>query len=186
MTSLCAIALDAIAHALRDGVRRVPRVDALDLEWRAPRASFVTLERDGRLLGCIGSLDALRPLGIDVAEHALAAAFDDPRLPPVTRDDFPTMSVKVSVVSPSEPLDASSLAELAAAVRPGIDGCTVSLRGRHATFLPAVWEKLPDPAAFLRELWRKAGFPPDTWQPGIRVSRYTTVETCDPGPRPPL
>ncbi len=117
-------------------------------------------------------------------EHALAAAFDDPRLPPLTADDFPQMSVKVSVLSPSEPLSVPSFDALRGAVRPGVDGLTVEVdHGYRATLLPSVWAKVGERDDFLDALWLKAGLRPRTWPPSIRVSRYTSFEECDPGPR---
>jgi AmmeMemoRadiSam system protein A len=183
VSELCDIAIAAITTALFDEMRCVPRADELTGRLAAPAATFVTLERDGRLLGCVGTLDAHQPLAIDVAEHALAAAFDDPRVPPVTRDDLPEMSVKVSVLSPLAPIPARSFGELRTAVRPGVDGITVELGHRRATLLPSVWEKVPEVDEFLDALWLKAGLRPRTWPPGISVSRYTTTEECDPGPR---
>jgi AmmeMemoRadiSam system protein A len=184
VSELCDIAIAAINTALVDGVRCLPRADELTGRLGEPAATFVTLEREGRLLGCVGTLDAHQPLGVDVAEHALAAAFDDPRVPPVTIDDLPVMSVKVSVLSPPSLIAARSFGELRAAVRPGVDGITVEVDRRHrATLLPSVWEKVPDVEEFLDALWLKAGLRPRTWPRGIEVSRYTTTEECDPGPR---
>jgi hypothetical protein len=185
----CAVALDTIATALVDCVRRLPSLDALDAfgaGLRVPGATFVTLERDGRLLGCVGSLEARRPLGIDIAGNALAAAFDDPRVPPVTVADFAEMHVKVSRLDPSELVPARSHDELRAVVRPGVDGITVSAGPRRATLLPSVWAHVRDAGEFLDVLWAKAGLTPRTWPDGIAVARYTTVEAHDPGPRRPL
>jgi len=181
--SLPAIALDAIAHALRTGERRLPDVKELAPALARPGATFVTLERDGRLLGCIGTLRADRPLGISVAHCALGSAFDDPRLPPLTRDDYCVMYVKVSVLSEPAPVAAHSLAELAAVLEPRVDGVIVTRRGKQATFLPSVWEQLPGPDTFLAALWQKAGLPPGMWDAHVRVSTYTTVEIGDDGPR---
>jgi AmmeMemoRadiSam system protein A len=182
---LCDIALDAIEVALTEGVRRAPPLDDVPLRLREPAATFVTLERGERLLGCIGTLEARKPLALDVAEHALAAAFDDPRVPPLILRDFPEMSVKVSVLSPSEPISASSFAELRDTVRPGVDGLTAEVGDAYrATLLPSVWEKVRHVDEFLDALWAKAGLAPRTWPPSICVTRYTTVEECDPGPRP--
>lgn len=187
MSTLCGIAVDAIAVALTAGVRRTPALDGLDPRLCRPAATFVTLERDDRLLGCVGTLEPRQALAIDVAEHALAAAFDDPRVPPITRLDFPEMTVKVSVLSASTPLAVTSFAELRAGVRPGVDGLTVEAGGVHcATLLPSVWPKVHDRDEFLDALWTKAGLRPRTWPAGIRVSRYTTFEECDSGPRPAL
>jgi AmmeMemoRadiSam system protein A len=185
---LCSIALNAIATALTTGRRRLPAVDALPDDLRAPGATFVTLERNGRLLGCVGTLEAVQPLGVDVAEHALAAAFDDPRMPPVNRADYPEMSVKVSVLSPSEPITANDYEELRSLVRPGVDGISITSEtprniAARATLLPSVWPKVRGVDEFLDALWTKAGLTPRAWPAGLLVSRYTTTETCDPGPR---
>ena len=186
MSALCDIAVDSIAIALTEGVRRVPQVSAVDPSLREHAATFVTLERDGRLLGCVGTLEAHRPVAIDVAEHALAAAFDDPRVPAVTRDDFPAMSVKVSVLSASTVVPAESFAALRDTVREGIDGITVHAGSRRATLLPSVWRHVRDVDEFLDALWAKAGLPCGAWPAGVVVTRYATAEEHDPGPRPPL
>jgi AmmeMemoRadiSam system protein A len=185
--SLCDIALDAIALALNGGERRPTMLTGLDPALCELAATFVTLERNDRLLGCVGTLRAHQPLAIDVAEHALAAAFDDPRVPAVTRADFPEMSVKVSVLSRSTPVDASSFAELRTRVRPAVDGLTVETGETYgATLLPSMWTKLRDCDEFLAALWSKAGLRARAWPAGVRVFRYTTVEECDSGPRPAL
>jgi AmmeMemoRadiSam system protein A len=177
------LALDAIASVLRGGAVALPDLDALPGELREDGASFVTLERDGGLLGCIGTLRAEQPLGVDVALHGVAAAFSDPRLPAIRDDDFRHMSVKVSVVSPLEPMDVTSSDELVAALEPGRTGLLVEARRGGATFLPSVWSHVSGREEFLHLLWRKAGWRPGTWPDGIRASRYTTVEVGNPGPR---
>ncbi len=152
----------------------------------APGASFVTLRDGDRLLGCIGSLEPRRALLADVVDNALGAAFRDPRLPPLTAAEFARMRVHISVLTPAVPLPATSLEDLRARLRPGTDGLVVS-SGRHrATFLPSVWEQLPDPDEFLAHLWRKAGLRPDAWPAGIMIERYATFEFGDDGPRPPI
>jgi AmmeMemoRadiSam system protein A len=162
----------------------MPDPSDFDAPLQEPRASFVTLERHGQLLGCIGTLVAAEPLVVDVARHALAAAFADPRLPPVTRDDFAEMSVKVSVLTTPEPVPAASFDELVAAVRPGVDGLLVEARRHRATLLPSVWDHVADTDQFLGVLWQKAGLARGAWPAGVAVSRYTTEEFGDPGPRP--
>jgi len=187
MSGLCDIALEAIANALADRERRIPTLDGLHPALLELAATFVTLERDDRLLGCVGTLHARQPVAMDVAEHALAAAFDDPRVRVVTRADFPEMSVKVSVLSSSTRVPACSFEELRACLRPGIDGLTVETSAApRATFLPSVWPKVRGRDEFLDALWHKAGLGARAWPADIRVSRYTTVEECDPGPRPAL
>src|SRR4029077_2548763 len=130
--------------------------------------------------------EARVPLAFDVADHAVAAAFDDPRVPAVVDADFPEMSVKVSVIGPSEPVAARAFDELRKCVRPGVDGLTIESGSHQATLLPSVWPKVVDTDEFLDALWRKAGLRPGAWPRSIKVSRYGTVEECDPGPRPGL
>jgi AmmeMemoRadiSam system protein A len=152
---------------------------------RVTAASFVTLESAGTLRGCIGSLDAVRPLYLDVARNAVRA-MADPRLPPVTSQEWPKLDVSVSVLTRPEPVPAAGLAELAAQVRPGVDGLLVSDGARCATFLPVVWEKLAEPGEFLAALLAKGGWPAGRWPPGLRVARYTALEFHSPAPREPL
>jgi hypothetical protein len=146
-------------------------------------ASFVTLERGDRLLGCTGTMLPMRPLVEDVAVHARTSAFADPRLPPITRADWHAMSVKISVLGPLERMDVASVGELAESLNPGSDGLLIEGAGRRATFLPSVWEKLPKTEDFLAFLWRKAGLAPGEWPSDMTVEKYTTVEFGDPGPR---
>ena len=143
---------------------------------REPGASFVTLKIDDELRGCIGSIEPHRALGDDVIHNARAAAYRDPRFPPVSRAEVPLLQVEVSVLSSPQPLGARSEADALAQLRPGIDGLVFEYQGRRATFLPPVWEGLPDPEDFLGELRRKAGLPPHFWHPDVRLARYT-VET---------
>ena len=138
-----------------------------------PGASFVTLTRQGELRGCIGTLEAHRPLGIDVRENAVAAAFRDPRFMPLSRAEFAAVRVEVSLLSPAEPLEARDESAALAALRPGVDGVVFEYGHYRSTFLPQVWEQLPEPAAFLAHLKRKAGLPADFWAEQVRLSRYT-------------
>ncbi|MDP2111404.1 MAG: AmmeMemoRadiSam system protein A [Thiobacillus sp.] len=142
--------------------------------WLAePGASFVTLTRQGELRGCIGTLEAHRPLGLDVRENAVAAAFRDPRFLPLTRVEFDEIRVEVSVLSPSEVLVVASEEHALATLRPNVDGVVFEYRHYRSTFLPQVWEQLPDPAEFMAHLKRKAGLPMDFWAEEVRLSRYT-------------
>ncbi len=143
-------------------------------EWlRVPGASFVTLRCDGELRGCIGSIEPRRALGDDVAYNAYAAAYRDVRFPPLTPAIRDRLEVEVSVLSSRERVHAASEAVLAAQLRPGIDGIVVEYEGHCATFLPQVWESLPDPIDFLTELRRKARLPGRFWHERLAVSRYT-------------
>ena len=143
-------------------------------DWlRAPGASFVTIRLDGELRGCIGTIDAHRPLGDDVARNARSAAYRDPRFPPVSAEELPRLQLEVSVLTPREPLPVASESDALAKLRPGVDGIALEYNGASATFLPQVWESLPEPEAFLDALRRKAGLPARFWHPDMRLSRYT-------------
>ncbi len=177
---LVALARRAIAHELETGAAYPLAERDVPERLRPPGASFVTLELGDRLLGCIGSLEARRPLWQDVARNARAAAFDDPRFEPLTLDELGEATVEISVLSPLEELDAHDRQDVARQVRPGVDGVLLAAGGHRGTFLPTVWAKLPEPEAFVDQLVRKAGLPGDDWPPDARVWRYTTDEFADP------
>ncbi|GAA1800306.1 AmmeMemoRadiSam system protein A [Luedemannella flava] len=169
----------ALSGSPRDG--RPPQSAAL----RRLGASFVSLHRDGELRGCIGSLRPVRPLYLDATANAVRA-MRDPRLPPVTAAEWPRLDVSVSVLSPLAPLAVADLPALLAALRPRVDGLVISVGARQATFLPVVWEKLREPAAFVAQLLAKGGWPAGQLPEGAAVSRYTAPEFHDPAPRSPL
>jgi uncharacterized protein len=173
------LAVAAIAQRLRTGRPWQPAAASLPAALRVHGASFVTLRRDAALLGCVGTLVPRTPLGQDVAHNAAAAAFDDPRLPPVVAADLPAMHVHVSVLDELGPIAATGWSELLLAVRPG-DGLLVEAGWRRATLLPAVWADVPDPGAFLAALWRKAGLDPGEWPDETTVSRYGAFEFGGP------
>lgn len=128
---------------------------------RAERATFVTLKREGQLRGCIGGLEPQWPLVTDAVRHAFAAAFSDPRFPPLARAEYEALTVHISVLSPREPLAFEGEEDLRKRLQPGVDGLILHYRGRRATFLPSVWDSLSTPERFVRELKRKAGIPID-------------------------
>jgi AmmeMemoRadiSam system protein A len=155
--------------------QELPRVDldAVGESLRRDGASFVTLTRHGELRGCIGSLEPRRPLMLDVRENAVAAAFHDPRFPPVRPEEVDDLHVEVSVLSLPEPLRYDSPEDLIARLRPGVDGVVIERGWNRATFLPQVWEKLPDPHQFLQHLCLKAYLPADAYRrPGLDVYTY--------------
>lgn len=168
------VAAESIAKALEQGVPWVPSAGDYPEALREPRATFVTLEMDGDLRGCIGALEAHRPLVQDVAHNAFAAAFQDPRFAPLTAPELPRLTLKISVLSVPEPVAFRSDADLLAQLRPGVDGLILKDKGHRGTFLPAVWEQLPNPSDFLAHLKRKAGLPMDYWSDDLEVLRYTT------------
>lgn len=143
---------------------------------RQPGAAFVTLKRDGQLRGCIGSPQAWRPLAEDVADNARKAAFQDPRFPPLTPEEWPDIDLSVSVLTPPAVMDFRDETDLLAQLRPHVDGLIIEDGGRRALFLPSVWEVLPTPREFLGQLKRKAGLAEDHWSPGFLASRFLAVE----------
>jgi AmmeMemoRadiSam system protein A len=138
------------------------------------RSSFVTLRRGEELRGCCGTLDAPRPLAEDVWRNAWAAAFNDYRFPPLTASEWPHMNVHLSLLTVPEPLDVATEEELLAELRPSIDGLILESDAGRATFLPVVWEQIPDPVQFVRQLKMKAGWSATYWSNRVRCSRYTT------------
>ena len=150
--------------------------DGASLAWLdVPGASFVTLTIDGDLRGCIGSLEAWRPLRDDVKSNAVSAAFRDPRFRPLSQAEFAQTAIEVSVLAKPEPMAFDSRDDLERQLRPGVDGLILSARGHRGTFLPQVWEQLPRPAEFVDHLLRKAGLPASYWGPDVAVSRYTVT-----------
>ena len=141
-------------------------------ELEKPGATFVTLTQNGQLRGCIGSLEAYRALATDVAENALAAAFRDPRFPPLASEELARTRVEVSLLEASQPMDFIDEADALARLRPGIDGLILTHGHRRSTFLPQVWESLPDPHRFMAQLKLKAGLPADFWDEQITLARY--------------
>lgn len=173
-TELLKLARASIQEGLKTG-----RPLAVDLQQYNPaltqkRASFVTLERNGQLRGCIGMLEAVRPLVQDIVENAFAAAFRDPRFPPLSEAEYTDLDIHVSILSPAEAIHFSSEQNLIAQLQPGIDGLILQEGYRRGTFLPSVWEQLPDPAQFLRHLKQKAGLPADYWSDTLQIFRYGT------------
>lgn len=141
-----------------------------------PAATFVTLKHSGELRGCIGSLKPVRPLGVDVRENAIAAAFRDPRFPPLAAAEFVVVAVEVSLLSADERIEIVDEVDLVGRLRPGVDGLILQYGSHRATFLPQVWDTLADPWAFLAALKRKAGLPEGFWSPRVNVSRYQVTK----------
>ncbi len=136
-------------------------------------ASFVTLKQYGALRGCMGTLEPQRSLWEDVHANALAAAFRDPRFPPLTRDELAITQIEVSVLSESRALTAQTEAEALAQLQPNLHGVILEYERQRATFLPQVWQDFPDKRAFLEALKRKAGLAPNFWSPDIKIRVYT-------------
>ena len=162
----------AIEKALGGGQLAVRPADYPE-PLREPRATFVTLHVDAQLRGCIGTLEARRALVEDVAHNARAAAFEDPRFSPLSLSEFRRLDIHISVLSIPEPMPFDSEEGLLRQLRPHVDGLIIEEGFHRGTFLPSVWEQLPEPREFLRNLKRKAGLPADYWSHTLRVRRYT-------------
>lgn len=184
--TLTGIAEHAIRAELETGHRWEPDLELVAIALCEPGASFVTLERGSELLGCVGSIEPVAPLALDVARRARAAAFADPRFDPVDADLYPSMTITVSVLSPLVPLAVASRPELVAVLRPGVDGLLVQAGRHRATFLPAVWDKVVSASSFVDLLWHKAGLAAGTWPRDLQAWHYTTASFHAPPPRTPL
>lgn len=170
---LLKLARDTIASQVRGQGAPDVDLDAASEDLRRELACFVTLTKHGQLRGCIGSLEARQPLALDVRDNAIGAAFRDPRFPPVSAEELDDLHVEISVLSHPEPLSYDGPEDLITKLRPGIDGVVIERGWNRATFLPQVWEKLPDPHQFLQHLCQKAYLPANAYgQPGLDVYIY--------------
>ncbi|CAD7852090.1 MAG: COG2078: Uncharacterized ACR [Olavius algarvensis Gamma 1 endosymbiont] len=193
--ALLTLARQSITHGLDLGCPLPVVPSDYPAGLTAQRAVFVTLRIQGALRGCIGHLEATQSLVLDVAENAFAAAFRDPRfgplthpeLPrlviaafrdprfgPLTHPELPRLVIEVSVLTPAQALVFTSEEALLGMIEPGLDGLIFEDGAARGTFLPTVWEDLPDPRDFLRRLKQKAGLPPDHWSDRVRIRRYRT------------
>ncbi|MBL0313791.1 MAG: AmmeMemoRadiSam system protein A [Holophagaceae bacterium] len=167
--ALLSIARGAIAKDLGE---RSPSFEPA--RWlQEPGATFVTLQLHGGLRGCVGSLVAKKTLREDVEANARAAAFHDPRFAPLSRREYPGIEIEVSLLSPLEKLAFESQEHLLRLLRPGVDGVVLEYGWQRGTFLPQVWEQLPDPKTFLAHLKQKAGLTADFWSDDIQISLYS-------------
>ncbi|MGA9398236.1 MAG: AmmeMemoRadiSam system protein A [Anaerolineaceae bacterium] len=167
--------------AIKQAIERQPPPDinlsTLSTVLKANGAAFVTLTISGQLRGCIGALEAYQPLAVDVREHAVAAALEDYRFPPVTAMELSAITIEISRLTHPVPLTYNSTDSLIQNLHPGIDGVILSDGFRRATFLPQVWEQLPQPEDFLSHLCSKMGSTPDSWRKKhLDVSTYQVEE----------
>lgn len=172
--TLLSIARRSIEHGLRCGWSLPVESDDHLAELREERATFVTLTRDGQLRGCVGKPKACRPLVVDVAENAFAAAFDDCRFSPLTEPELERLDIEISLLSSAQPLIFTSEADLLRQLRPGKDGLILEDGSHRGLFLPSVWQSLPRAQDFLAQLKVKAELAGDYWSPTLGVERFTT------------
>ena len=170
------VALASIQHGLLEGQPVEPEGYPEGHPFSSLGAVFVTLKRGGDLRGCVGSFEAKRSLVQDVAQNAYSAAFMDFRFPPLTDSELADLELHISLLTPLEPLAVTNREELLASLRPGEDGVLLEDLPHRATFLPQVWESLPDPEVFIRELFLKAGLSEDHWSDTMRFHRYAVEE----------
>ena len=177
------LAAAAIRIGLNKGHR--PKVDIRTFTGTltAIGASFITLELDGQLKGCIGTLQAKRPLVVDVAWNAYAAAFEDKRFTPVTTDELARLAIGVSVLGAPAALTFTSEDDLVSQLRPRVDGLILQDGDHRGTFLPQVWQQIPQPGEFLARLRTKAGLKSDHWSDDLKAWRYTTESFSRAAPR---
>lgn len=168
------VARDSIKHGLLHGRKLTVDVKDYSEDLRHDYASFVTLHKNGNLRGCIGALEAYQPLIQDIAEHAFAAAFSDPRFPALSENEFKQLEIEISVLGKPEPVEFENEEDLLNKIRPDIDGLILEFGFNRGTFLPSVWEQLPDKKEFLNHLKMKAGLPTTWWDNAAKVSRYET------------
>lgn len=174
--TLLVVARDSIRHGLDHGRPLAVLPEEYPEELRKLGATFVTLQIGGRLRGCVGVFEARRPLVVDVAENAYAAAFRDPRFPALGEDEFPHLEIHLSVLGVPVPMSVESEEELLRELRPGVDGLILEDGTYRSLFLPQVWESLPDPADFVGHLKLKARLSVDHWSPEIRFRRFVVDE----------
>ncbi len=140
-----------------------------------PAATFTTLRIEKELRGCCGMLVAIHPLAEDVVRSAFKAAFKDPRFNPVREPELEVITLEVSVLSSLEPMTVADEPDLLDQLVPGTDGLVIVAKGQRATFLPKVWEQLPEPHAFLNALRKKCGLAEDYWSEHMEFQRYRTT-----------
>ena len=170
---LLGIARRSIAQGLSVETPLQVSLDEYVAELREPAAVFITLTQNGELRGCVGSLQAQAPLVQAVADYAFHSAFRDRRFARLGAHELQLTSIEISVLSALQELQVDSREALLRSLRPGVDGLVLEDRGRRATFLPKVWDKIGTPAAFLEQLLLKAGLPAEHWSESLRVQRYS-------------
>lgn len=176
---LLALARRVITHGVMRGERLQPDTGDCGVTLRQPGASFVTLYLQGQLAGCIGTLEASRPLVRDVAENAYSAAFNDPRFKALAEPGLDMLNIEIAVLSELQPLEVTDETELKARLEVDQHGVLIDLPGYRATFLPKVWRALPDKTDFIRQLKKKAGLSEDYWSRQIKCFLYTTESFSD-------
>ncbi len=169
------LAKQSIENGLELGKPFQVNLDSYSDKLTEQLATFVTLHKNKQLRGCIGSLIAHHPLVIDIAENAYSSAFNDPRFPQLKAEELNQLEIDISILTPPEPIIFKDRENLLEQIRPGVDGLILSEGFKRGTFLPSVWESLPEKEEFLQNLLLKAGLPHNYWSDNIYVERYETI-----------
>jgi len=176
---LLSLARGSIEYGLIHGKPLPIDCDGLPRPLAEPGATFTTLRSKGKLRGCCGALEATLPLAVDATRSAFQAAYRDTRFAPVSRNEIEEIRVEISVLSPLESIVVTSETDLLEQLLPGTDGLVIIEDWRRATFLPKVWESLPEPRHFLAQLKAKCGLPEDYWSERMKFFRYHTTSYAE-------
>lgn len=176
---LLLLAWQSIAHGLKTGKPLRIDLGKYPPELSEPGACFVLLKQKHALRGCVGSIEAIRPLGEDIAENAFAAAFCDRHFIPLADNELYETQIEILLLSRPEPLHCANPVELTQQLRPGIDGLTLRDGSRHASLLPTAWGNAHTPLEFVTQLKQKAGLPPAYWSSTIQIRRFTAETISD-------
>lgn len=169
------LAYAAVTYATKTG--RVLPISLKDFSepLQQPGACFVTIKANDKLRGCTGSIEAYRPLILDVTSNAHSSARHDRRFKPISFSELPNLSVAVSILSPRKQIFHKSEEDLLRRLRPAVDGLTIEIGPHRAVFLPVMWQQLPDPKEFLMHLKLKANLPPDFWSNEIETTVFEAL-----------
>ena len=174
-SQLLQIARQSIEHGVAKGIPVSVTAKGIHQELRQSGAAFVTLHKNQILRGCVGNLEAHQPLICDIADNAFAAAFRDTRFPIVIEEELAQLHIEISVLTPKEPIAFTSESELLEAIEPNVDGIILQDGHLRSTFLPSVWQQLPNKHEFLQHLKLKAGMASDHWSLTLKAFRYRTI-----------
>jgi len=172
---LLTLARNSISYGLKYGRAIEPLSSEFEDNLKQTAACFVTINIGGNLRGCIGHLSAIQPLFEDVAENAFSAAFRDPRFPELREDELERIEIEISILTPSTAMEFTDENDLLSQIQEGVDGLILEDGYNRGTFLPTVWESLPDKQDFWKHLKMKAGLPVSHWSDTLKVSRYHTI-----------
>ncbi len=172
---LIRIAAQTVAYSIKNAHPPSLDITSFPKELQEKRATFVTLNKNGNLRGCIGTVQAYQALIADVVENAFKAAMKDPRFSPIELEEASELKISISLLSPVEKMFFSDAADFINQLRPKVDGLVISDQGKRSLFLPQVWDKIPEKLEFVRQLKQKAGLPSNYWGDTLQAWRFTAI-----------